>query len=575
MHKKPTLFAQRPGSKGIEPRSTSTAKPKVPTGLQNARNYQTPSLKEQTRPNRPASIGKDFILDNTYAGSKKTTAYNPAKPPASYPKPGGLPKPLTSLPKAPKLSVQRDTFLSATRKQVKPSYSQGFKNIPRSVIFQVFEFVYTTPADYFTLILLCKDWHAVLADSLQTWRIMKEVSGKNNKLLHELDLGQFADGKALRKVVQKACVAAQLSHINLFMKKVNDMYQYNSMKMNVPNKIMDWLQPMLDIRIGKDIFVGGHKFTYNKLNYAGFIYTEIKRISKLKFQAFDNLKLSLIFRSPKLSESVEFEFSIAKRDILEKCKKTRLFNYYIQKNVALIYFDQDDSILKCLFEISSVHLILRFADIFSRTKASVAKGISAKDAKKFETQHEKLSRQITYDSVEDYLREQTHFEVSIIIHNGKERVFYFVNTTSRPTLSDHPWTSFSEKSEPGKRLGAGKPQSLSKVVFRFEKLGEPLDNPDVYLKLNNELGISEKISDLIFCEVMVKDHEKIRFIDSGLRVFQRDAGCEEMVMDYTAKMALVAEEPGLFSYAIEIHQTEYSLLLNKIEISLSDRYFIS
>ena len=33
----------------------------------------------------------------------------------------------------------------------------------------------------------------------------------------------------------------------MFMKKVNEMYQYNSMKMNVPNKIMDWLGLEMDV----------------------------------------------------------------------------------------------------------------------------------------------------------------------------------------------------------------------------------------------------------------------------------------------------------------------------------------
>lgn len=575
MQKKPDLFATIPNSRPPERKTLHVSKPiRVPDSQppKNPKNFILPTT---FKPASSRSVGKDAYAAKPPIIQQSKPAFQGLKPVTTQATNKRPPLPSTNLPRRPNLGVQRDTFLSAARKQEKLSFSQGFKNLPRSAIFRVFEFVYESPTDYFTLILLCKDWYHTLADSLQTWRNMKLVSGKSNKLLAGLDMAGFTEGKALRRLVQKACVEGQLAYINLFMKKISEMYQYNSMKMNVPNKIIDWLQLTLDVRIGKDIFVSGHKYSYSKLNYAGFIFTEVKRISKLRFTSFDSLKLSLIFRSPKLSEAVDFSFDIPKKAIIENCNKTRLFNYYIQKNVALIYFDKDDSILKCLFEVSSVHLILRFADIFSRAKQTIAKGIRPKDAKQFETHHERLNRMISYDSVEDYLREQTHFEVSVSIHNGKERVFYFVNTTSRPFMAEHPWSAKPSMSGGvTKPYGKGYPKK-SQVQFRFEKLGEPLENTDVYLKLNNELGISEKISDLIFCEVMVKDEEKIRFIDSGMRVFERAAGLEELDMDCRGKMVLCADEPGAYFYRFEIHQGEHSLLLNTVYISLSEEYFIS
>lgn len=575
MQKKPTLFNGQRENTANEKRSTSKRIDSQQRKGQEVLNKGFGQAKTSFNSMKPNIMGKEADLDYFNSNSTKPALFSNKNPTSRLTVSKQPPVPSKILPKAPKLSVQRDTFLSATRKQTKPIYSQGFRNLPRAAIFRIFEFVYQNPTDYFILILLCKDWYTVLADSLQTWRTMKLVTGKNSKVLQDLDIHQFTDGKSLRKLVQQACVTAQLGQLNVFMKKVSEMYQYNSMKMNIPNKIIDWLQLTLDVKIGKEVLVGGHKYTYNKMNYAGFIYTEIKKISKLKFHSFDNLKISLIFRSPRLLESVEFQYEIPKRDILESCKKTRLFNYYIQKNLAFIYFDGDDSILKCLFEVSSVHLILQFSDLFGKKKASIATGVGSKVAKKFETQYERLSKAIGYSSIADYLREQTHFEVSVSIHNGKDRVFYFVNTTSRPGMLEHPWSDTGIKSSSKRTSGNQDFQNTDVVRFMFEKLGEPLDNTDVYLKLNNELGISEKINDLIFCEVMVKDQEKIRFIDSGLRVFQRQVSQDEMRYDYSSKMVLFAEERGRYSYLIEIHQDDHSTLLNTIDIRLHAGFFIS
>lgn len=565
----------RPIDQNTAPRGNSITKPKVDTGLQNARNHINSNSRDRPghssqyssdRTSTLASLGRDggskFVLPQIKPpGYVQKTSKPPVKPPTRT-------KPVS-------MGVQRDTFLSQTRRHQKPIFSQAFKSLPRSVIFRIFEFAYQTPREYFTLILICKDWYNILANSLQTWQRMKIVSSKSNKFLRELDLAAYSDGKALRSVVQKACVSTQLNQINVFMKKVSEMYVYNSMKMNIPNKIIEWLQLSLDVRIGKDIIVSGHKFTCNKLNYAGFIYAEIKKISKLRFASFDNLKVSLIFISAKFSGPVEVVYDIPKTAILDLCKKTRLFNYYISKNIAIIYFDGDDSILKCLFEISAVHLIVRFAEFFSKTKSNIAKGINQKEARKFETQNERLQRQIWYDSLEDYVKEQTHFEVAISIHNGKERIFYFVNTTSRPFICDDLWRY---KSNTHSSKGSGfqnNTQKKQNIRFKFDKLGEPLESSDVYLKLNNELGISEKIEDLIFCEIIIKDYEKIRFIDSGLRVFQRNASAEDLNYSYDSRMVLSAEDPGQYSYRFEICQDEYSSLLQSVEISLADSFFLN
>ena len=480
----------------------------------------------------------------------------------------------------PQLSnaVTRDTYISAARRKPVSVYSKVVVDIPRSSLHAIFEFACAETRDYLTMILVCKDWYNSLAHNIVTWRAIKMTAGRHNKHLKGVNVADLPVNQ-IKEVVKEGVVMDRIERVNVFMKKVNEMYAYNSMKMNVPNKIIEWLKLTLDVTVDKKVFVEGHKFHYNKMNYAGYMYTEIKKISKLRFDMFDTLKVLLSFKSSRLEDSVDFEYRISKDDILSSCTKTKLFNYYIEKNVCIVYFDGDHSILKCLFEVSVVHLILKFAELFKKTKTVLSKAISAGKAKTYETANERYNRTISYDTINDYLIEQTHFEVSISIHNGKERVFYFVNTTNRPTSCVIDNGSRAIHSKTGvysdvrnDRSKSGKSEG---VRFYFDRLGEPLDNEDVYLKLNNELGISEKIEDLIFCEVMVKDSEKVRFVDSGLRLFKRREETEDMDYSIRGKMLLTAEEPGAYSYRFEIHLNAYSPLLNVVDIILSSSYFLS
>jgi ABC-type lipopolysaccharide export system ATPase subunit len=65
--------------------------------------------------------------------------------------------------------------------------------------------------------------------------------------------------------------------------------------------------------------------------------------------------------------------------------------------------------------------------------------------------------------------------------------------------------------------------------------------------LDNELGISEKIEGLCFCEILVKDHERMLLTDSGVRfirsgddVFEKNCG-----LDYTKENAEIFQIMGV------------------------------
>lgn len=123
---------------------------------------------------------------------------------------------------------------------------------------------------------------------------------------------------------------------------------------------------------------------------------------------------------------------------------------------------------------------------------------------------ERRHEAIVYHSIEEFLQDETDFEVILSIHNGKERVFYFINTTAFPFLTrngENPlFSNFNSK------------KSEKMVTFSFEDIGEPLMSDNFNLHFSNSLGISEKIEGLVFCEVLVKNHRKMCFLDSGVRL---------------------------------------------------------
>ena len=85
----------------------------------------------------------------------------------------------------------------------------------------------------------------------------------------------------------------------------------------------------------------------------------------------------------------------------------------------------------------------------------------------------------------------------------------------------------------------------------------------------------EKIEDLIFCEVIVKDGEKIRFVDSGVRTINRKVENREVIYEYSSSMNVEVSIPDRYSYKIDFIQTADTILLDLIRISVNPAYFLS
>lgn len=165
---------------------------------------------------------------------------------------------------------------------------------------------------------------------------------------------------------------------------------------------------------------------------------------------------------------------IHKTEILNKCEKTKVFNFLLRKNLALVYFEEDANLLYGILEISASDLINKFASYVLGQKNLLVKGvigsgsnqklspssleaekkILAKKAEGFLTKLEKrLSLIPTYPRLTDYLQDQADFEVIASIHNGRERILYFIDTRSLPVVL----TVKNSKNKNSERL-----------VFKFE-----------------------------------------------------------------------------------------------------------
>ena len=148
-----------------------------------------------------------------------------------------------------------------------------------------------------------------------------------------------------------------------------------------------------------------------------------------------------------------------------------------------MYFEEDTNILYGILEISATDLIRKFAEFVLKAKHNLLKGIANEGLKKEEIfedtnndeffKNPKVEKYLTkvekrlnliqhYESLTEYLAEQTEFEVIASIHNGRERIMYFIDTRCGCSI-------ISYKKPATKTSKAIQSEMLS---FKFENLTE-------------------------------------------------------------------------------------------------------
>lgn len=192
------------------------------------------------------------------------------------------------------------------------------------------------------------------------------------------------------------------------------------------------------------------------------------------------------------SNRLNLEYSIdSKIKISElKSKKViqgKVFNLYLDKNLVLVYFEGAKALSYALIELSISKILLGFMKISEKFKKKLLRDAPA-HLKSQLKQKMSVAPSVEYYNIQEFLREMTDFEVIASLHNGKERIFYFINTMAIPQYRK------SEK------------LNCEALIFEFDDLREPLNSSNFTLHFSNAMGIKETIENLVFCEVIVKDH---------------------------------------------------------------------
>lgn len=322
-----------------------------------------------------------------------------------------------------------------------------------------------------------------------------------------------------------------------------------------------WLDLHLDIEICGNYFASYH-YKVKRDNYVTFMISKVKHFNLFEFYRYEFLDLKIHLYSNKLDIKFTQEHKIPRKSIKNDCIKTKVFNFFIKQNIALVYFEGDTNLLYGLIELSATELLLGYIKNSIKYKSRLLEKIPEKKRVKMLTKLEKM-KNFSYPSIEEYIQDQSDFEVMVSVHNGNRRICYFINTRALPEIT------------PGKKNTKLKNNKI--ITFSFEGMTEPLESADFNLYFDNDMGISEKIQGLLFCEVIVKDHQKIRFIDSGFRKIE-EIDDSEIGFEYSGedvkRYRVMVDEFG-FGYEVMMVIGDDFMRLCDVQLRLHCGFFLS
>ena len=113
------------------------------------------------------------------------------------------------------------------------------------------------------------------------------------------------------------------------------------------------------------------------------------------------------------------------------CIKGKVFNLYLAENLVIVFFEGAKNLSYALVEISITNILFGFMNLADRFKQKLLKD-APKSLKSKLKQKMTISQNIQYFDINEFLREMTDFELIASLHNGKERIFYFINTMAIP-----------------------------------------------------------------------------------------------------------------------------------------------
>lgn len=110
-----------------------------------------------------------------------------------------------------------------------------------------------------------------------------------------------------------------------------------------------------------------YPFKLRNFNFSSYLYAKIVELNLIPFDMYtphnffkDSLDISITFysRTYKVSHSLSYKFK--PEEIAECAIKQKAFNYFIDKNLIITFFEGDKTFLYCFLEISVLELVTEF-----------------------------------------------------------------------------------------------------------------------------------------------------------------------------------------------------------------------
>lgn len=140
------------------------------------------------------------------------------------------------------------------------------------------------------------------------------------------------------------------------------LFNYGSIKENIPNKLISKLQLKIRVQINKKVSIENQKYLLRSDNLNSHILFKVTEVDQIKFEAEESLNVSIIIESLSLNMRVRILESFPIRAVIKNSVSLKAFNYFTSKNFLLTHFEGDNQFLYLLFEMSAMELVQLFRE---------------------------------------------------------------------------------------------------------------------------------------------------------------------------------------------------------------------
>lgn len=126
--------------------------------------------------------------------------------------------------------TQKTTFATTAKSKALTNQLCRYKDIPRKSLILIFEFAASNIEAWFHMVTTCRTWNNVLGNSIPVWRVLKQRMQERFPKLKGIDELQVFEGKKLSRLVKEYYLKDKIGNLNLFLKKMEKLFDYNSTK---------------------------------------------------------------------------------------------------------------------------------------------------------------------------------------------------------------------------------------------------------------------------------------------------------------------------------------------------------